>query len=332
MRWLITGGCGFIGANLVASLVEQGGAGIRVVDNLSVGNRDDLRHACDYRELDPAALGASGPVEGAEVELVVGGILDEELALRVTQGVDVIVHLAASTGVAPSVADPRRDCLMNVVGTLNYLEGARHNGVRRFVYASSGAALGEQEPPLHENLVARPVSPYGASKLCTEAYGSAYFRTFGVETVGLRFSNVYGPRSRHKESAIHRFIKRALVGEQWEVYGDGNQTRDFIFVEDLNSAIMQAARVAGIGGEVFQIATNVETSLLEVIRILERVLMDAGVEMVPIQHGEPRRGDVKRNYADTSKAQCLLQWRATVDLTEGLRRTVNWYAAVSNRV
>ena len=324
MNWLITGGCGFLGTAFVRSLVEEGGHAVRVVDDLSVGEREDLEAVCRYVERAPEDLDAF-PASGEPVELVVGDILDERLALRAAEGADVIVHLAANTGVAPSVEDPRRDCMSNVLGTFNYLEAARHGGVRRFVFASSGAAVGEVEPPLHEELAPHPVSPYGASKLAGEGYCSAYFRTFGIETVALRFGNVYGPLSGHKNSAVAKFIKRAMRGEVLEIYGDGTQTRDFIYIDDLIRAVRLSATVDGVGGEVFQIATNAETSVQELVDKLLRALAAAGIVDVEVREAAPRLGDVMRNYSDTSKAARMLGWRTEVDLDEGLRRTVEWF-------
>jgi UDP-glucose 4-epimerase len=322
VNWLVTGGCGFIGVALVRSLVDEGEHAVRIVDNLAVGTREDLAAVCEFVEASPADV---GPMNSAPVELVAGDILDEDLALRAAGGADVIVHLAANTGVAPSVEDPRSDCLTNVIGTLNYLEAARHNDAKRFVFASSGAAVGEVEPPIHEEMTPHPVSPYGASKLSGEAYCSAYYRTFGVETAALRFGNVYGPLSNHKNSVIAKFIKRAMRGEVLEIYGDGAQTRDFIYIEDLVRAIRLAATAEGVGGETFQIATNAETSVQEMVEELLPVLAAADVKDVEVRHAAPRLGDVRRNYSDTSKAARLLGWRSEVDLAEGLRRTMDWF-------
>jgi UDP-glucose 4-epimerase len=322
VNWLVTGGCGFIGVALVWSLIDEREHAVRVVDNLAVGTREDLAAVCEFVEASPSDV---GPMNSAPVELVAGDILDEDLALRVARGADVIVHLAANTGVAPSVEDPRSDCLTNVIGTLNYLEAARHNGVKRFVFASSGAAVGEVEPPIHEEITPHPVSPYGASKLSGEAYCSAYFRTFGVETAALRFGNVYGPLSNHKNSVIAKFIKRAMRGEVLEIYGDGTQTRDFIYIEDLVQAIRLAATAQTVGGETFQIATNAETSVQEMVEELLSVLAAADLKDVEVRHAAPRLGDVRRNYSDTSKAARTLGWRAEVALEEGLRRTMDWF-------
>ncbi len=326
MNWLVTGGCGFLGTSLIRSLLEDGQNAVRVVDNLAVGNREDLGTACRFVETKPEDLGDMPDAGGSTpVELIVGDILDAELALRAAEGADVIVHLAANTGVAPSVEDPRADCLANVIGTFNYLEAARHARVGRFVSASSGAAVGEVDPPMHEEVSPHPVSPYGASKLAGEGYCSAYFQTFGVETVALRFGNVYGPLSGHKNSAVARFIKRASGGEAIEIYGDGTQTRDFIYIGDLVRAVKLAATVDGVGGEVFQIATSSETTVLELIEKLLPVLAETGVKDVEVRKTDPRQGDVQRNFADTSKAARMLGWRAEVGLDEGLRNTVEWF-------
>jgi UDP-glucose 4-epimerase len=324
MNWRVTGGCGFLGTALVRSLVEEGGHSVRVVDNLAVGEREDLEAVSPFDEAAPEEVGRMR--SGSPVELVVGDILDEELALRAAAGADAIVHLAANTGVMPSIEDPRADCMSNVVGTLNYLEAARHNGVERFVFASSGGTtIGEAEPPIHEEMVPHPVAPYGASKLAGEGYCSAYFRTFGIDTVALRFGNVYGPLSGHKNSVVARFIKRASGGEVLEIYGDGTQTRDFIYVGDLIRAVRLATTVEGVGGEIFQIATSAETTVQELLDKMLPVLAASGIKDVEVRNTEARRGEVRRNYADTSKAERMLGWRAEVDLEEGLRRTVEWF-------
>ncbi len=326
----MTGGCGFLGTALVRSLVEEGGHNVRVVDDLSVGTRADLVSVSSFAETPADRLEPMpGGVGETAVELVEGDILDEALALRAVAGAEVIAHLAANTGVAPSVANPRADCLANVLGTFNYLEAARHAGVGRFVFASSGAAVGEVEPPIHEEVPPRPVSPYGTSKLAGEGYCSSYHRTYGVDTVALRFGNVYGPGSTHKSSAVAKFTRRAMAGEVIEIYGDGTQTRDFIYIEDLIRAVRLAAIVEGVGGEVFQIATSAETSVQELVDLLLPVLASAGVKNVTVREAAPRLGDVRRNYADTSKAARMLGWKPEVDLEEGLRRTVAWFTGTN---
>jgi UDP-glucose 4-epimerase len=326
MHWLVTGGCGFIGRNLLRRALHTPDAAFRVIDDLSVGTCEELRAITDFAKRDVSdATNDWSDWSRARVELVAADIRDAAAARRIAAGADVIVHLAANTGVGPSVADPTGDCTRNVIGTLNYLEAARHNGVKRFVFASSGAPIGECTPPIHEELPAHPVSPYGASKLAGEAYCSAYARSFGVETVALRFGNVYGPLSSHKGSVVAKFIREALAGQPWEIHGDGRQTRDFIYVEDIVSAIMRAATAAGVGGEVFQIASNAETTVGELAEKLVTSLRAHGIAPPAIRHAERRIGDVTRNFSDTRKARARLDWRPEVSLDDGLARTVKWF-------
>lgn len=336
MKWLITGGCGFLGTSLIKQLISEGGHKIRVVDNLSVGTRDDLAAVSDFIESSPANFvqtpfpsKGEGWGEGESVQLIVGDIIDDKLALAVAQGADIIVHFAANTGVGPSVENPRMDCVTNVIGTINYLEAARHNKVKRFVFASSGAPVGECEPPIHEEKVPHPVSPYGASKLAGEGYCSAYFRTYGIETVALRFGNVYGPGSGHKNSVVAKFIKQALRREALEIYGDGSQTRDFIYIDDLIRAVQMAATKPNVGGEVFQVATNAETTVGEILDLLIAEFARRGIENIVYLHGEKRIGDVLRNYSDTTKAKNILGWEMRTHLPEGIARTLDYFLVLT---
>lgn len=324
MNWLITGGCGFIGRNLIHHLQQRGTHAIRIVDKLSVGNREMLGMVTSFTEKEATETGDGFPTEGT-VELVVDDILNEDRALQHVRGADAIVHLAANTGVGPSVKDPRHDCVTNVMGTFNYLEAARHNKIPRFILASSGAPLGEVEPPIHEEKAPHPKSPYGASKLAGEGYCSAYYGSFGVETVALRFGNVYGPFSSHKSSVVAKFIRRAMEGKTLEIYGDGTQTRDFIYTKDLVNAINKAATVPNIGGEVFQIATNKETTVSELTEQLVGQLEETGIGGIEVSHTSPRTGDVQRNYSDTSKAREILGWQAETGLATGLKETIEWF-------
>ncbi|MGH6719893.1 MAG: NAD-dependent epimerase/dehydratase family protein [Alphaproteobacteria bacterium] len=312
MRWLITGGCGFIGTNLIARLGAEGGQAIRVYDDLSVGSE--------------AALALAAPGPGA-VELVVGDVLDAERLARAAEDADIVVHLAANTEIPRSIADPHTDCRVNVLGTLNVLAAARRAAAGCFVFASSVAPLGDVAPPVHEGLAPRPMSPYGASKLAGEGYCSAYAHSFGLATVALRFGNVYGPRSSHKGSVVAKFIRAALAGEPLTVHGDGGQTRDFIYVDDLVRAVVLAAHAPGLAGELFQIATARETAVTELVAALLPALDAAGVRRPEVRHEAERTGEMRRNYADTTRARTRLGWSAEVALDEGLRRTVAWFVA-----
>jgi UDP-glucose 4-epimerase len=323
MNWLITGGCGFLGRNLVGTLVTTSEShAIRVIDNESVGSINDLENVAPVCSVD---INTTSSWQDDCIQFIHGDIMDEQLAMAVCAGADVIVHLAANTGVAPSVENPRADCQTNVIGTLNYLEAARGNDVMRFVFASSGAPVGECDPPIHEELPAHPVSPYGASKLAGEGYCSAYKRTFGIDTVALRFGNVYGPGSGHKSSVVAKFIRRAMQGQPLEIYGDGSQTRDFIYVDDLIKAVLLAATRDNVGGEIFQIATNTETTVGDIAMRLQALLKRNGINNFVVTHAEARLGDVKRNFSDISKAENILGWKPDYSLDDGLRKTIDWF-------
>lgn len=320
-RWLITGGCGFIGRNLIRRLQRESDIGIRVLDNGSVCCGRDLAELCAYTSVSDGALAPSA----GQVQLFSGDISNVKDVDQAMRHMDVIVHLAANTGVPASVATPFQDFQNNVLGTFTLLNSARTHNVRRFIFASSGAPTGNAVPPITEKAVAAPVSPYGASKLAGEGYCSAWFHCYGLETVALRFSNVYGPYSRHKTSVVAKFINAALRGEEWLVFGDGKQTRDFLFVDDLVEAIWLAAIKPNVGGEIFQISTGVEHSLHALTEALRHALTACGLKAVPVHHEAIRLGDIVRNFADPSKAERMLGWKAAVPLSEGLARTVRWF-------
>ncbi|KKO20126.1 MAG: epimerase [Candidatus Brocadia sp.] len=326
-HYLITGGCGFIGTSLIARLRgENPKAKIRVLDNLSVGTKDDLAEVCNFVELSTSRFNSQhssnivDPSDYPEVELIIGDVKDYNTCSMCCRDIDCIVHLAANTGVGTSVENPRRDMEANVIGTFNMLEAARQNSVGKFIFASSGAPVGEVDPPIHEEKAPRPVSPYGASKLAGEGYCSVYYRTFGIKTISLRFGNVYGPLSKHKNSVVAKFIKQALKGETLEIYGDGKQTRDFIYIDDLVMAIMLAS-MAETGGEVFQIATYKETTVNEIARVVKELVERKTGKKVNIVFGNHRPGDVKRNFSDISKARKILGFEPRYDLMTGLRKT-----------
>jgi UDP-glucose 4-epimerase len=339
-RILITGGCGFIGTSLVSYLLNNyTNIRIRILDNLSVGTRGDLSEVCNFHEVDSSRL--SSDISYHKVELIVGDIREPDVCLLCCRDTDAVVHLAAQSGVPVSVANPLLDCAINVSGTLNMLESCRKNGVDAFVFASSGAPLGEVEPPVHEEKVPHPVSPYGASKLAGEAYCSSYYKTFGIKTVVLRFGNVYGPRSQHKTSIVAKFFQRALNGHPLEIYGDGTQTRDFIYIDDLCSAISLSLEALGIvensnshllidsrtaAGEIFQIATFRETAVSEIAVKIKAIIEGETGSTVEIVHGKKRIGDVQRNYADTRKAKNLLGFEPVFDLDAGLYETYKSFA------
>ncbi len=322
MKWLITGGCGFLGTSVIRQLAKQGNHAFRVLDNLTVGTREDLAEVIKYTEIyNPKSI---SELQNGQCQLIVGDIRDAEITQDVAKDIDAIIHFAANTGVPNSVENPRLDMECNVIGIFNMLEAARQNKIKRFVFASSGAPAGEVEPPIHEELPPHPVSPYGASKLAGEGYCSSYFKTFGIDTVSLRFGNVYGPGSKHKSSVVAKFIRLALEGKQVEIYGDGSQTRDFIYIDDLVDAVIKAGTMEGIGGETYQIATASETTLNELMDIMIPALKVKGIDL-DIRYGEKRLGDVMRNFSDTTKAKKQLGWQATIELDTGIDKTLDWF-------
>jgi UDP-glucose 4-epimerase len=305
-RVLVTGGAGFIGANLIRMLHARGGA-VTVLDDFSVGQRAHLA--------------------GVDVEVVEGDIRDTALVAQLAEDHGAVVHLAAQTGVPISLDMPRRDCEVNVLGTLSVLDAVRTVETRsprgrRVVFASSNAPLGRQDPPATEDKAPLPISPYGASKLAGEAYCLAYHGSWGIGTVALRFGNVYGPFCGRKQSVVAKFFSDIDAGRPLVVDGGGGQTRDFIYVEDLCRAVV-AAVDSGVAGEVFQIATGVETSIAELARLVQQTV---GRD-VAVATGPPRAGDVRQSYAVIAKARKLLAWQPEVSIEEGLRRTWAWWRA-----
>ena len=323
MRWLITGGCGFIGTSLAQFLIktQTDDTQILAFDNLKVGNLHDLGSVSAFENV----TNRSSNFWPSKLNFFEGDITNFQTICNLTANCDVIVHLAANTGVAPSVVNPFMDAKVNVFGTLNLLEASKINSVKKFIFASSGAPLGEKVPPLHEELAPKPNSPYGASKLAGEGYCSAYYGSFEVDTVILRFSNVYGPRSHHKDSIVARFIKSALSGESFQIYGDGLQTRDYLYIDDLLRAVIKASKAENIGGQTFQIATEQETSVVTLCELIGRLLKRRGFDLPPQIKTHRRVGDVMKNFSQTSKAKDLLHWTAKTPLLEGLEKTIQYF-------
>lgn len=302
-NYLVTGGAGFIGVNLIRVLAPLA-RWVRVLDNLSAGRREDL--------------------EGLPVELLVGDIRDPDTVDRAMQEVEVVVHLAAHTGVVPSVADPNLDFSVNVAGTLNLLQAAVRHRVSRFIFASTGGAIvGEATPPVHEDLPPRPLSPYGAGKLAGEGYCSAFWGSYGLKTIPLRFSNIYGPFSYHKGSVIAKFFRQILAQEELTIFGDGEQTRDFLYVKDLCEAILAAIRNEVPFGRPLQLGTGRETSINTLVELLRHTV--GARNFPPVRQAPPRTGEVRRNFVSITKASRYLGFVPKTDLSEGLRLTWEWF-------
>jgi UDP-glucose 4-epimerase len=299
-RVLVTGGAGFIGANLLRRLDSS--YEIRVLDNLLRGSADLL------------------PPE-RDIDLVEGDIRDPDAVKRATQGIDLIIHLAAFGSVVESISDPIENFEINARGTLEVLRGAAAADVERFVFASTGGAImGNQEPPIDEGSLPWPISPYGASKLCGEAYLHAFAGSFGIKPVALRFANVYGPYSSHKKGVVTRFIRAALAGGTFEIYGDGEASRDFLHVDDLCRGIIAAAG-SDLSDAVIHLASQKGTTINELAQLIIE-LASADVEVV---HHDRRRGEVERNFARADRAKEVLGWEPELSLREGMQSTVDWF-------
>ncbi|MGZ6930067.1 MAG: NAD-dependent epimerase/dehydratase family protein [Acidimicrobiia bacterium] len=298
---LVTGGAGFIGVNLGRVLASAGARTI-AFDSFVTGRVEDA--------------------EAAGYDTVVAGdIRDADALATAAVGVDAIVHLAARTGVVDSVEDPRGDAEVNVFGTLNALIAARDAGAGAFVFASSGAPLGSVDPPGHEGLAPRPLSPYGASKLAGEGLCSAFQGSYGISATALRFTNVYGPYSYHKGSVVAAFMKRIMEGEPLVIYGDGSQTRDFLYVDDLCAAVVAAILRRPTGG-LYQLGTGVETSINTLMGLLGDVMADANVT---IRHEPERAGEIRRAFSDISRARRDLGYSPDTALADGLKVTADWF-------
>ncbi len=306
---LVTGGAGFIGSHLAERLLADG-ARVRVLDNFSAGTRANLAFAAAFRR---------------RLEVIRGDIRNRGAVERAARGARVIYHQAAMRSVPRSVKDPLGANENNVTGTLNVLEAARRCRVPRVVYASSSSVYGARpDLPKREEQPPAPISPYAVSKAAGEQYAAVWARLYGVETVGLRYFNVFGPRQDPKSeyaAVIPRFILWGLKGRPLEVHGDGTQSRDFTYIDNVVEANLLAARAPEVGGEVFNVGCGDRVSLLEIVAKLEAILG----RRLERKHTPPRAGDVPHTLADLAKAKRLLGYSPLVDFDEGFRRTVEYF-------
>ncbi len=308
MRYLVTGGAGFIGSHTVEELVRRGHE-VVVLDDQSAGKQENL-------------AGVVG-----KIEFIRGSITDSGLARRACQGADYVVHLAARTSVPGSVENPLDTNEVNVEGALSVLLAARDARVRRVVYAASCAAYGESvSVPTNEDAQLSPISPYGVSKLVGELYARAFGRVYGIENVSLRYFNVFGPRqdaSSPYSGVLSRFITALLKGEAPVVFGDGEQTRDFVYVENVVQANLRACEAAEASGQVFNVGSGERITLNQTLKLLEKL---SGKPTRP-RYDPPRAGDIRDSQADVTRARKVLGYEPRVGFEEGLRRTWEWYKA-----
>ncbi|MGH7827502.1 MAG: SDR family oxidoreductase [Candidatus Binatia bacterium] len=303
---LVTGGAGFIGYHIVRRLLEDGNR-LRVIDNLSTGKEDRID---DLR---------------ASMEFVQADLADPVVSDDVVRGMDYVVHQAAVPSVQRSIEDPVGTNRSNITATVNLLESCRKHRIRRLVYAASSSAYGDTEVlPKTEDMTPTPLSPYALQKLVGEHYCKLYTSLFGLETVSLRYFNVFGPSQdpRSEYSAvIPMFVGRLLSGQSLRVYGDGEQSRDFTYVENVVQANVLALRAAHAAGKVFNVGCGSRITLNQLIRFIERIL---GVRAV-VEYVAPRSGDVRHSLADINMAREVLGYEPRVMVREGLKRTVEWF-------
>jgi nucleoside-diphosphate-sugar epimerase len=306
-HYLVTGGAGFIGSHLSEELVRRGER-VRVVDNLVTGKRKNLAHL-------PA------------VDFLEGDLAELDVARRAVEGVDYVLHQAAIPSVPRSVSDPITSNRANIDATLNVLVAARDAGVKRVVYAGSSSAYGDTPTlPKHEEMPTRPLSPYALQKLVGEQYLAMFTRLYGLDTVTIRYFNVFGPRqdpSSPYSGVISLFISALVDGRRPTIYGDGEQTRDFTYIANVVDGVLRACHQPGIGGEMMNVATGGRISLNELFTTLCDLV---GTRLEPI-YAAPRAGDVRDSQADISRARRLTGYEPIVDLRAGLERTLAWHRA-----
>ncbi len=305
---LVTGGAGFIGSH-IASALASAGVRLRIIDDLSTGYRENLEDIT------------------GEVDFVHGSLADEKSLRRALEDVELVFHEAAIPSVPRSIEDPRQTHIASVESTFSLLLASRERKVRRIVYAASSSAYGEQPTlPKVENMLPEPLSPYAVAKLVGEHYCQVFTRVYGLETISLRYFNVFGPRqdpSSQYSGVISRFISALLRGERPVVYGDGEQSRDFTYIDNVVEANLKAAESARGIGTVINIANGERITLN---KLLEELKFLTGKPDVVADYREPRAGDVKHSLADISRARSLLGFQPRVDLRTGLQLTIDWWS------
>ena len=306
MRYLVTGGAGFIGSNMVDELVRRGHE-VTVLDDLSAGKEANLAH-----------------IRG-KIDFLVGTITDLAAVQSACKGADYVIHLAARTSVPRSVKDPLESNHVNIDGTLNVLVAARDAKVKRFVYAASSSAYGETPTqPKVETMQSQPISPYGVTKYVGELYAHVFGRNYGLENASVRYFNVFGPRqdpTSQYSGVLSRFMLAVIEGQQPVIYGDGEQSRDFTFIENVVDVTLRACEASGASGQVFNGGTGARITLNEVLKQLEKITG----KKLQAKYDPPRTGDIRDSQADISLARKVLGYNPSVNFEVGLERTWQWY-------
>jgi len=310
MNYLVTGGAGFIGSNIAVELVKRG-EHVRIIDNFSTGNRENLAE-----------------IESS-IEVIDGDIRDFWTVSEAVEGIDYILHQAALPSVPRSVANPLTSNSVNIDGMINLMEAAKKAGVKRFVYASSSSVYGDTpELPKHEGMPLTPLSPYAVTKLTNEKYARVFYELYGLQTVGLRYFNIFGPRqdpNSEYSAVIPKFIKALKANQAPVIFGDGEQSRDFTFVDNAVQANLKAALASETAvGNAYNIACGARFTLNELVDELKSIM---GVDVTP-KYDPPRQGDIKHSYADVDRAKDDLGYDPKVDFKSGLHKTVEWFGGI----
>ena len=304
--YVVTGGGGFIGSHIVENLVRQRNT-VKVIDDFSTGKRGNVEAFKN------------------DVEIIEADIAETKNLAQFLKGADYVIHQAAIPSVPKSILDPLKSHNANVNGTLNLLLACRDAGVKRVVYASSSSLYGDSPTlPKHESMMPNPLSPYGAQKLFAEMYCQVFTKAYGLETVSLRYFNVFGPRqdsTSQYSGVLALFIPAVLQGRRPTIYGDGLQSRDFTYVQNVVEANLLACKVPGIGGQVFNVACGERITVNSMLHQINKIV---GVDISPV-YAEPRSGDIKHSQADITRAREHLGYEPKVSFEEGLRATVEWY-------
>lgn len=321
MRVVITGGLGFIGVNLIKYLLSKKQIkNIIVVDSFQ---NTDLKNISEITKFKYFENSKKYKKSNHKVVIIKANVLNSKFAEIITKKNDIIVHLAAESGVDISITKPKDSFKNNVVGAFNYLDAGRKNGIERFIFASSGAVFGNSKPPLTEKSFKGAISPYGSSKLTIESYCETFSNVFDIKCTVLRFSNCYGKYSKHKTSVISKFIKNINNQKTNYIYGNGKQTRDFIYVDDLVEAIYKSFFDNNKFSD-FNISTGIETSINSLIEIFNKVYKKNYREIY-IKYLDERPGDMKKNYSIPKKITQILKWKPKTKLSDGIEKTVKWY-------
>jgi nucleoside-diphosphate-sugar epimerase len=305
--YVVTGGGGFIGSHIVENLVRQRNTVVKVIDDFSTGKRENVEAFKN------------------DVEIIEADIADTKNLAQFLKGADYVIHQAAIPSVPKSILDPLKSHNANVNGTLNLLLACRDAGVKRVVYASSSSLYGDSPTlPKHEGMMPNPLSPYGAQKLFAEMYCQVFTKAYGLETVSLRYFNVFGPRqdsTSQYSGVLALFIPAVLQGRRPTIYGDGLQSRDFTYVQNVVEANLLACKLPGVGGQVFNVACGDRITVNSMLHQINKIV---GVDISPV-YAEPRSGDIKHSQADITRAREHLGYEPKVSFEEGLRATIEWY-------